>query len=95
MELIMDEIEIPVIEVDPTPEQLKEWAAWNNPQAVYEREIAEIKAARHAAYIAPDGSDALLAKYQLGEDGVTMEMVKARKDEINASLPYPEPPESS
>lgn len=63
-------------------------------QGAYDREVEAVKQARHAAYIAPDGSDALLAKYQLGEDGITLDMVKARKEEINAQYPYPTPPES-
>lgn len=77
-----------IIEREPTPEELAEQAEWE--ANAYDREVEAVKQARHAAYIAPDGSDALLAKYQLGEDGVTLEMVKARKEEINAAHPYPE-----
>lgn len=60
-----------------------------SPQLEYEYNVNVVKQERHAAYIAPDGSDALLAKFQLGEDGVTLEMVQARKSEINEQYPYP------
>lgn len=79
-----------ILDKELTPEEIAEQEAWT--AGAYDRAVEQVKQARHAAYIAPDGSDALLAKYQLGEDGVTLEMVKARKEEINAEHPYPEKP---
>lgn len=76
---------------EPTAEEVAEREAWE--AGAYDREVEAVRIARHSAYTAPDGSDALLAKYQLGEDGITLDMVKARKDEINALHPYPTPPE--
>lgn len=83
---------VPVYVSPTTPEQLAEIEAYNDPQAVYEREVAAVKAQRHAAYIAPDGSDALFMKFQRSEDGVTKQAWLDRVAEINAAYPYPEPP---
>lgn len=84
--------EIPGDIVPLTPEQQAEIDAYNAPEAVYERELAAIKLARHAAYTAPDGSDAYFMKYQREE--VTKEEWLAVKASIDASLPYPEAPKT-
>ena len=82
-----------IINVELTPEQIAEREAWNSPQAVYERELAEVERLRNAAYSHPDtGSDVLLIKAQLGEDGVTIADAQARKAEIRAMYPKPEGP---
>jgi hypothetical protein len=72
----------------PTEKQLKD----AEPMAIYHAEYESVKRARHAAYIAPDGSDALFMKYQRDEDGVTKQAWLDRVAEINAAHPYPEPP---
>lgn len=72
----------------PTEKQLE--TAW--PDVQYKLEIENVKALRHSAYIAPDGSDALFMKYQRQEDGVTKQAWLDRVAEINAAYPYPEPP---
>jgi hypothetical protein len=73
-----------------TAEEIAEREAWA--AGAYDRECEQVRLERHAAYVAPDGSDALLAKFMLGEDGVTLDDVQARKDEINAAHPYPVKP---
>lgn len=78
---------------EPTPEEIAEREAWNSPQAVYERELAEVERLRNAAYSDPDtGSDVLVIKATLGEDGVTIADAQARKAEIRAMYPKPEAP---
>lgn len=79
-----------IIEKDLTPEEIAEREAWD--ASAYDRAVEAVKVARHAAYTAPGGSDSLLAKFQLGEDGVTLADVKARKKEIDAGLPFPVAP---
>jgi hypothetical protein len=67
----------------PTEKQLKnQWA-----EVKYEIELDEVKAARHAAYIAPSGSDAVFMKYQRGEatEQEWLDAVQA----INDAHPYP------
>lgn len=73
-----------------TPEEIAEREAWE--AGAYDREVEAVKAARHAAYIAPDGSDALFMKYQRAEDGITKQAWLDRVAEINAAHPYPEAP---
>lgn len=75
---------------DLTPEEIAEREAWE--AGAYDREVERVKAARHAAYTAPDGSDALYMKWQRNEDGVTKQQWLDRIAEINAANPYPEPP---
>lgn len=72
----------------PTERQLE--ALWA--EVEYEVAIEQVKQERHAAYTAPDGSDALFMKYQRQEDGVTKQAWLDRVAEINAQYPYPEPP---
>lgn len=79
-----------IIERELTPEEVAERDAFA--AQAYDREIEEVRQARHAAYIAPDGSDALFMKFQRSEDGVTKQAWLKRIEEINAALPYPEPP---
>ncbi len=79
-----------IIERELTPEEIAEREAWE--AGAYDREIEAVKNARHAAYIAPDGSDALFMKFQRNEDGVTKQQWLDRVAEINAAHPYPEPP---
>lgn len=76
-----------IIEREPTPEEIAEREAWA--AGAYDREVEAVKAARHAAYIAADGSDALFMKYQRAEDGVTKQQWLDRVAEINAAHPYP------
>jgi len=47
----------------PTKKQIE--SLW--PEVQYEIQLKEVKQARHAAYIAPNGSDAVFMKYQRGE----------------------------
>ena len=75
-----------------TPEEIAEREAYE--AGAYDREVEQVKQARHAAYIAPDGSDALFMKFQRNEDGVTKQAWLDRVAEINAAYPYPTPPES-
>ena len=80
--------EIPFEIVELTPEEQAErdmWAA-----TAYERDIEDVRIARHGAYSAPDGSDAIFMKYQ--RDEATKEEWLAAKAAIDEALPYPEPP---
>lgn len=86
----MSEIEIIVRPM--SDEEIAEREAWE--AGAYGREVEAVKAARHAAYTAPDGSDALFMKYQRQEDGVTKQAWLDRVAEINAAYPYPEPPKA-
>jgi hypothetical protein len=67
----------------PTEKQLE--AQWAEVQ--YETELDAVKSARHAAYIAPGGSDAVFMKYQRGEatEQEWLDAVQA----INDAHPYP------
>lgn len=53
----------------------------------YELEMNRVRFARHAAYVAPDGSDAVFMKFQRGEASEQdwLDAVQA----INDALPYP------
>lgn len=73
------------------PTQAELEALW--PQVQYEEELAEVERLRNAAYSDPNtGSDVMLIKATLGEDGLTIDDVKARKAEIRAMYPKPEAP---
>jgi hypothetical protein len=67
----------------PTEKQLE--AQWAEVQ--YETDLDAVKSARHAAYIAPGGSDAVFMKYQRGEatEQEWLDAVQA----INDANPYP------
>lgn len=81
-----------IIDVPLDPEIIADHKAWE--AGAYDREVEAVKAARHAAYTAPDGSDALFMKYSRSEDGVTKQAWLDRIAEINAAHPYPEPPKA-
>jgi len=57
------------------------------PQGVYLRKVEAVKLARHNAYIAPSGSDAVLAKHLRGE-ATKQEWLDAVQA-INDAHPYP------
>lgn len=79
--------------IDETVEPVtQEELAAAEPQLQYDADVEAVKQARHAAYVAPDGSDALFMKFQRNEDGVTKQQWLDRVAEINAAHPYPEPP---
>lgn len=73
------------IKVDLTPEQIAEREAWE--AGAFQREYDAITAARHAAYVAPGGSDSIFMQYQRGEktEQEWLDAVQA----INDANPYP------
>lgn len=78
-EIILWENEAP----QPTVEELESAA----PAGAYQREYDAVSASRHAAYVAPNGSDAVFMKYQRGEatEQEWLDAVTA----INDANPYP------
>jgi len=72
----------------PMPTQAELDAAW--PQVAYDREYASVRAARHAAYAAPDGPDAIFLQWQRGDatEKQWLDAVQAIKD----ANPYPAAP---
>ena len=72
---------------DPMPDRATLDAAW--PRVNYERQMAQVKRKRHAAYAAPDGPDAIFLQWQRGDasEQEWLDSVQAVKD----ALPYPEP----
>lgn len=78
------------IEVPMTPEQEAEIAAWEAGQ--YQRDIEAVSLARHSAYTAPNGSDAVYMKHTRGE--ATMEEYLAAKAAIDEANPYPAAPKA-
>lgn len=78
------------IETQLTPEQIAEREAWNSPEAVYEREYAEVQRQRESAYRAE--SDVLRDYYLRGENSVTKEDWLAKIAEIRERYPYPVKP---
>jgi hypothetical protein len=70
------------------PTQAELDAAW--PQVAYDREYASVRAARHAAYAAPDGPDAIFLQWQRGDatEKQWLDAVQAIKD----ANPYPAAP---
>jgi hypothetical protein len=73
------------IETPLTPEEVAERKAWA--ARAYDREVEAVKQARHAAYTAPGGSDAILAKY-LRDEATKQEWLDAVQA-INDAHPYP------
>lgn len=71
-----------------TPEEIEERAIYEAGQ--HERDMETVRLQRHAAYTAPDGSDAIFMKYQ--RDEATKEEWLAAKAAIDEALPYPEKP---
>ena len=88
MELKMSEIQGEIIPL--TEEEIAERAVWEAGQ--HERDIAAVRLARHAAYTAPDGSDAIFMKYQ--RDEATKEEWLAAKAAIDEANPYPPAPKA-
>lgn len=60
--------------------------------STYQREIDAVTIARHTAYTAPGGSDAIFMKYQ--RDEATKEEWLAAKAAIDEANPYPEAPKA-
>lgn len=79
------EIEAEVI--PPTAEEVAEREA-----AAYEFEVKLVSLTRHAAYTAPNGSDAIFMKYQ--RDEATKEEWLAAKAAIDEANPYPVAPKA-
>lgn len=73
-----------------TEEEIAERAEWEAGQ--HQRDIDAISEARHAAYTAPNGSDAVFMKYQ--RDEATKEEWLAAKAAIDEALPYPVAPKA-
>lgn len=74
-----------IIERPMTPEEIAEREAWEAGE--YDRAYEAVRLARHAAYTAPDGSDAIFMKYQ--RDEATKEEWLAAKAAIDEANPYP------
>jgi hypothetical protein len=74
-----------IIYVEETAEQIAERDAWA--AGAYDREVEAVKQARHSAYTAAGGSDAVYLKYQRGEatEQEWLDAVQA----INDANPYP------
>jgi hypothetical protein len=68
-----------------TKEEIAERKAWE--AGAYDRAVEEVKQARHSAYTAPGGSDAILAKY-LRDEATKQEWLDAVQA-INDANPYP------
>ena len=81
---------IPVDNIPLTPEQEAENAEWLAGQ--HQRDIDAVAAARHFAYTAPNGSDAIFMKYQ--RDEATKEEWLAAKAAIDEANPYPVAPKA-
>ena len=77
--------EIPFIVIPMSDEEKAEREAYAAGE--YDRQILEVKQARHSAYTALDGSDAILAKY-LRDEATKQEWLDAVKA-INVAHPYP------
>lgn len=73
-----------------TPEEIADREAYE--AGAYDRDVAAVKLARHAAYTAPDGSDAIFMKYQ--RDEATKEEWLAAKAAIDEANPYPPAPKA-
>ena len=69
----------------PKPSKKELEALW--PEVDYEIRVEQVKIARHAAYIAPGGSDAVFMKYQRG-DASEQEWLDT-VETINNAYPYP------
>ena len=69
----------------PKPSEKELKAQWADVK--YQSDLQAVKDARHAAYIAPEGSDAVFMKYQRGEatEQEWLDAVQA----INDAHPYP------
>jgi hypothetical protein len=76
--------------VDGTPKPTKKTLDDSRPNVEYERATSEVRNARHAAYAAPDGPDAIFLQWQRGDatEQDWLDAVQAVKD----SHPYPQEP---
>jgi hypothetical protein len=83
--------DLPIVVEPLTPEEEAAKAEWEAGQ--HERDLEAVRIMRHAAYTAPDGSDAIFMKYQ--RDEATKEEWLAAKAAIDEALPYPELPKPS
>lgn len=81
---------IPINDIPLTPEQEAERESYE--AGAYERALEEVSRARHGAYTAPNGSDAIFMKYQ--RDEATKEEWLAAKAAIDEANPYPAPPKA-
>lgn len=82
--------EIPAEVIPDSEERLAEIAEYE--ARAYQREYDAVKLARHAAYTAPNGSDAIFMKYQ--RDEATKEEWLAAKAAIDEANPYPVAPKT-
>ena len=73
------------IEVPLDAQIVSDRKAWTD--SAYDRAVEEVKFARHSAYTAPSGSDAILAKY-LRDEATKQEWLDAVQA-INDAHPYP------
>lgn len=73
-----------------TEEEIAEREAYE--AGAYQREIDAVALARHFAYTAPNGSDAIFMKYQ--RDEATKEEWLAAKAAIDDANPYPVAPKA-
>lgn len=82
--------DIPAVIVPLTPEEEAAIAEWEAGQ--HQRDIDAVTLARHTAYTAPGGSDAIFMKYQ--RDEATKEEWLAAKAAIDEANPYPVAPKT-
>lgn len=82
--------EIPAEVIPDSEERLAEIAEYE--AGAYQRELDAVALARHNAYTAPDGSDAIFMKYQ--RDEATKEEWLAAKKAIDDANPYPPAPKT-
>lgn len=85
-----ENINVPTEEVPLTPELEAEFAQYEATR--FERELEAVQVARHSAYTAPGGSDAIFMKYQ--RDEATKEEWLAAKAAIDEANPYPVAPKA-
>lgn len=84
----MSDIEAEIIPL--TPEQIEETEIFEAGQ--HQRDTEAVTLARHAAYTAPGGSDAVFMKFQ--RDEATKEEWLAAKAAIDEANPYPAAPKA-
>lgn len=90
MPKITVQIDDEIIERDMTPEEIAEREDYE--AGAYQREYEAVSLTRHAAYTAPNGSDAIFMKYQ--RDEATKEEWLAAKAAIDEANPYPVAPKA-
>lgn len=90
MKTIEPNEEIPAEVIPDSPERLAEIAEYE--AGAYQRELDAVALARHAAYTAPNGSDAIFMKYQ--RDEATKQEWLDAKAAIDEANPYPPAPKS-